>query len=70
MAHPEKATVHYSTLIPPDYKVYEGTGVVLVPVDHTSPFVTNGEPAVTSAVTRVGDNGEFETKNTIYKPVA
>ena len=67
MSHPEKATVQYACL----HTVPEvGHHVVLVPVDHTSPFVSNYRPATTSKVVRVGENGEFETMNTIYKPMA
>lgn len=39
-------------------------------VDHTSKYVCNGRPVITSMVVfHDKETGEFETMNTLYKPV-
>ena len=48
-------------------KISVGTPAIVFPIDHPSELVSNTNPALTSTVIRVGENGEFETKNTIYK---
>jgi hypothetical protein len=46
-----------------------GRPAILIPVDHPSPYVVNGRPCTTSFVQGANsDNGEIETKNTVYKP--
>lgn len=63
----EKKTVQY---VPSDYdKIVLGQGGKVYPVDHTSVWVDNGRICYTSEIIRVEENGEFETKNSIYKPV-
>ncbi len=46
------------------------TRYVVFPVNHTSSQVTNGQSATTSLVVKpINKVGEFETLNSIYKPV-
>jgi hypothetical protein len=60
-----KAVVHYKDIIgEPDI----GKQVMLLPVDHTSPFVSNTKYILTSRVKAVHVDGWFETKNTHYQP--
>lgn len=68
-----KPVVHY-TPNPKQYiPVHPGGSALVWPVDHTNHVpgqrVSNSTWCTTSEVVRVGDNGEFETLNTIYKPV-
>lgn len=61
-----KPVVQYADVGGP---VVVGQRVSVLPLNHPDTYnVTNGYPAWTSAVLRIGDNGEFETKNTIYVP--
>ena len=46
-----------------------GKSVLVYPLTHTSPYVSNMRHATTSVVIRIGENGEFETKNSIYRPI-
>lgn len=41
----------------------------VLPIDHPSDRVSNTDWVRTSLVERIGENGEFETRNTVYKPV-
>jgi len=41
---------------------------IVWPINHTSEYVSNTKWATTSAVIRIGENGEFETENSIYQP--
>ena len=41
----------------------------IVPINHPSEHVSNTKATVTSRVTWVGANGEFETENTRYYPM-
>lgn len=45
-----------------------GQRVLVVPLDHTGPYVQNGAPALTTPVEAVLGDGVFETKNTRYSP--
>lgn len=63
-AHVKYSTVQFSNSENP----VEGRAYV-VPVDHTSPYVTNGEVALTSPIVDYDETtGIFETMNTIYIP--
>lgn len=63
----EKKTVKY---IPSKYdKIKRGQEGQVFPVDHTSVWVDNGRICYTSEIIRTEENGEFETMNSIYKPV-
>lgn len=62
-----KPVVHY-------YKgsntnIVVGDRVTLWPVDHTSPYVSNENYAITSRVVEVFENGVFETLNSRYVPL-
>ena len=61
MSQPNKATVHYREA----NNVVVGQSANVLPLDHTSPLVSNGRWARTSTVQRV-DGDTFETLNTIY----
>lgn len=50
--------------IPPE----EGGYAMVTPINHTSPLVSNTGPVFTSHIVRLGPWGEFETRNTIYRP--
>jgi len=65
-----KKVVHYSRLV----FCQVGWGARVVPVDHTNhelgQHATNGELNTTSTVLFYDPStGEFETKNSIYKPL-
>lgn len=66
-----KPVVHYKELFT---KPIVGKNMILTPIDHTNHVegqgVTNTKMARTSTVVAVGENGEFETLNTQYKPCA
>lgn len=68
----EKKVVFYNAcrgVFPISYVKHELRYIVF-PVNHTSYEVTNGQSATTSSVTRpINAAGEFETLNSIYKPV-
>lgn len=65
---PAKATVYYRPSKLDVIKV--GGSAFIVPVNHTSPFVSNGVRAMTSKVVWLNHTtGEFETLNSIYKPL-
>ena len=73
----EKATVHYTEVVgfPRetaegfDASVRVGDRAFVVPVDHTSPYVSNGTWATTTPVVSFDPaTGVFETANTIYVP--
>lgn len=60
-----KPVVEYSH-IPGSYPQV-GRGTYILPHNHPAEDrVSNTGPAITSPVIWVGDNGDFETKNTIY----
>jgi hypothetical protein len=62
-----KPIVSYTEL----YFCEEGSSAIVKPVDHPSPLVTNRKPVLTSPVIQYDrTTGEFETFNTIYRPVA
>jgi hypothetical protein len=61
-----KQTVRY-TPTHADY-IELGMPARVIPVDHPSEMVSNAEFVRTSLVERIGENGEFETRNTSYKP--
>ena len=58
-----KPIVHYRNKV----NAVVGLYTVVDPIDHPSPRVSNTCPVCTSRVVRVGENGEFETENTIYR---
>lgn len=64
-----KKVVHY--IVSPDNFIVEGTVAFVVPVDHPDTYnVTNNYPVRTSKVLKFDiQTGEFETLNSIYKPV-
>jgi hypothetical protein len=43
-----------------------GQRTYVVPIDHTSSLVVNGEPALVSRIMYVGEGGYFETMSTRY----
>lgn len=61
-----KQVVHY-TPHPMDYIVL-GDRAKIIPLDHPSVYVDNGDTCYTTKVERLEGNGEFETKNTKYIP--
>lgn len=61
-----KPVVHYRPT-DGDYIHLDASARVL-PLDHPSELVSNTNYVRTSLVERIGENGEFETRNTIYKP--
>ena len=71
---PNKPVVHYTTHT--NTGVVVGRCVSLEPLDHTSVFVSNARPALTSPVvsvlwdhpSSVADSPVFETLNTVYIP--
>lgn len=66
----QKAKVHYTEVQFTHEKVTGGLAFV-IPVDHTNPYVTNGQIATTSTIVKWDEEtGTFETLNTIYVPVA
>jgi hypothetical protein len=67
MFNPDKAVVHY-TPSSDDVIVY-GQSAWVYPVDHTSPLVSNTKIVRTSPVVAIGHSGQFETLNSVYKPV-
>ncbi len=65
---PDKAIVHYYA--DKGTFIKKGMGAMVYPVDHTSPHVSNSSFCHTSKVIRYDeDTGEFETQNSIYKPL-
>jgi len=65
---PEKPTVHYDAS--KGAHIYEGFKALVYPIDHTSEWVSNTKMVTTSKVIRHDvKSGEFETMNTIYKPM-
>lgn len=65
----EKAHVKYSTVQFLNGENPIGGRAYVVPVDHTSPYVTNGKTAITSRIVDYDETtGIFETLNTIYIP--
>ena len=61
MPQPNKATVLYREAT----NVVVGQSAEVIPLDHTSPLVSNNRWARTSTVIRV-EGTTFETLNTIY----
>lgn len=60
------SVVHYSQVLE---VVQVGQGAVLIPLDHSSYRVRNGQPCYTSAVQHANtDSGLIRTLNTIYMP--
>lgn len=53
-------------------KLAVGHPAVVFPINHTNhvpgQHVSNTKYIITSHVVHVGDHGEFETQNTIYRP--
>jgi hypothetical protein len=43
-----------------------GSSAFVVPLDHVSSIVVNGQPVWTSTIKYVGEDGYFETQNTRY----
>ena len=62
-----KPVVHYvideNTFVPE-----VGGHAIVHPVGHISSLVSNTCSVITSQIVRKGTEGEFETRNTIYKP--
>lgn len=62
-----KKVVHYTGT----YKVLDNGRAVVHPVDHPDTArVSNRREAMTSLVVHIGEDGVFETQNTIYRPVS
>ena len=61
-----KKIVHYDDT--KDVSLHKGKSAWIYPVDH--PDLSNKKLAVTSVVLSVKANGEFETMNTIYRPLS
>lgn len=61
-----KPVVHYYK--GSNTKIVVGDRVTLWPVDHTGPYVSNDQYAITSPVQQVIGDGVFETLNTRYVP--
>lgn len=62
-----KAVVHYA---PSKYDVIvSGMSAYVFPVDHPGALVSNETAVQTSPVVMVHEDGSFETKNTLYKPL-
>ena len=62
-----KPVVHYA---PSKYDVIvSGMSAHVFPVDHPSAHVSNETAVRTSTVVVVHEDGSFETKNTLYKPL-
>ena len=62
-----KPIVHFN--IGECFGVAMGQSATIVPVDHTSPYVSNFVPATTSKIITIRDDGSFETQNTVYVPM-
>lgn len=62
-----KIVVHYLTN--KEVIIMLGCRAWVWPVDHISPKVSNSTYVSTSPVIRIGENGEFETENSIYRPI-
>lgn len=62
-----KPVVHYYK--GSNTKIVVGDRVTLWPVDHTGPYVSNEQYALTSRVVEVFENGVFETLNSRYVPL-
>ena len=63
-----KPIVLYDSTAPSDIVV--GRGAYVLPINHSSREVSNTTTVLTSKVVRYNKlSGEFETKNTIYKPI-
>ena len=45
-----------------------GAPAMVAPVNHPGTEVSNTCHVLTSPIVRVGEDGEFETRNTIYRP--
>ena len=62
-----KPVVQYA---PSKYDVIvSGMSAYIFPVDHPSNYVSNETAVRTSTVVVVHEDGSFETKNTLYKPL-
>lgn len=48
-------------------RIEVGISAVVIPHNHESYLVTNGEMAYTSRILEVREGGEFETLNTVYQ---
>jgi hypothetical protein len=62
-----KALVQYIPSV--DDFIEVGKGGCVYPINHPSSWVSNTSLCYTSTIVRKEANGEFETLNTIYKPV-
>lgn len=61
-----KQVVFYKSDVLPTLEV--GKRAVVIPLNHTSEWVSNNKIAQTSAVVAIREGGVFETLNSIYKP--
>ena len=62
----EKKIVHYKKL----FFCEKGKSALVFPADHQSALCSNLKPVLTSMVmTDLGLSGEFETQNSIYRPL-
>ena len=64
-----KPVVHYRKDLQTQIADVGGYSLIS-PIDHPNPngTVSNKSFVLTSRVVRVGENGEFETQNTVYRP--
>lgn len=61
-----KPVVHYKLPIPEYLEI--GSRVLVHPIDHPSPYVSNTKSVITSPVVAIQGCGVFATENTIYQP--
>ncbi len=62
----KKQVVFYKSDVLPDVKV--GQSAFVIPLNHTSIWVSSNQIAQTSEVVAIREGGVFETLNSIYKP--
>lgn len=61
-----KPIVHYKLPIPDHLEI--GRSVVVQPINHPSPYVSNTKPVHTSPVVAIQGHGVFATESTVYQP--
>lgn len=61
-----KPIVHYKLPVPEHLEI--GSRVIVEPIDHPGPYVSNTKPVITSRIVAIQGCGVFATENTIYQP--